>query len=187
MILIFISWILLSCSSAPLSVNHYLLHSPTPPSTTIGDLQKSSVTFDQVIIADYLRQVSLVIQMDDHKLYFSRQDIWAESLQTSFYKALKYDLNLSKNTMYVTSHQSSEQEITLKVKLEHFHITNHSSVISSGTYMLLGNNTQGVEKPFYFTLPLKQDGYPHAVSQLRKTVKTLAQQINQDIGQWQSK
>ncbi|MFT2092956.1 membrane integrity-associated transporter subunit PqiC [Paraglaciecola sp. 2405UD69-4] len=175
--------LLTSCTSAPLSVNYYLLHTPTPIASEAIS-KKTQIYFSSLSIADYLHQKSLVIQISQHELHFSRQDLWAEDLKQSFYKALKHDLNLSSGNQYGSTSPFSENELILKVNLEHFNITNEASVISSGTYRIQDNN-KWLDKPFYVSAPLLKNGYPHAVTQLRSTIETLAKQINADINQYQ--
>ncbi|MEO9946204.1 MAG: ABC-type transport auxiliary lipoprotein family protein [Paraglaciecola sp.] len=184
--IVFLSFFLVSCTSAPLSVNHYLLHTPTPVVTEAHNKQKTPIYFSSVTLADYLRQASLIIQLNEHELHYSRQDLWAEGLQSSFYKALKHDLNFYNPLQNITEPNSVENALTLKVNLQHFLITNRASVISSGTYSIKSKGANWLQKPFYFTIPLEKDGYPHAVSQLRKTIESLALQINQDIRNIQS-
>lgn len=179
--IVFLSVFLVSCTSAPLSVNHYLLHTPTPVVTGAHDKQKTPIYFSSVTLADYLRQASLIIQLNKHELHYSRQDLWAEKLEASFYKALHQDLNNSAQNRYIIEPDLAENALNLKVNLQHFLITNEASVISSGTYSIKLPSSDWLQKPFYFTIPLEKDGYPHAVTQLRKTIATLALQINQDI------
>jgi len=191
----------MSCTSNPLSVRYYLLHTPDNKvsSTTLETtaikttaVKTKPITVLRLLdVADYLRQSSLVMQVNQHELYYSRQDVWAEKLHSSFYKALLQDLNTSGQRYYVAS--SSPNAINavaaITVKLEHFHSTDASTVVSSGRYWLSANDPQTDKNKdlnqsshsFFFESQLKQDGYAHAVAQLRTLVVSLSQQIETDI------
>lgn len=183
--------LLISCTSEPLNVRYYLLHTPQPKVDIKSDVAKPIVVVQSLKIADYLGQSNLVLQVGEYELHYSRQDVWAEELQSSFYNALLQDLNSHGQRNYVAS--SSPEAITattsINIKLEHFHATDASTVVSSGRYWLSGNELKtGKNKvlatsshSFYLESELKQDGYSHAVEKLRTLVDNLAKQIEKDI------
>lgn len=183
--------LLISCTSNPLSVRYYLLHTPEGNLSTTTDSEKPIVVLHSLNVADYLRQTSLIMQIDQHELYYSRENVWAENLQSSFYKALLQDLNATGQRNYVTSSAPEAMEATtsIKIDLSHFHATDNSTVISSGRYWLTGNEHQLIENKkhalsshtFFFESELKQDGYAQAVRQLRTLVTSLSKQIEKDI------
>jgi uncharacterized lipoprotein YmbA len=188
--------LLIGCTSEPLSVRYYLLHTPenkfskmtlvTQPAKT-----KPIVVLQLLNVADYLRQSSLVIQINQHELHYSRQDVWAEKLQSSFYKALLQDLNAIGQRNYVpsSSPNSTHASATISIRLEHFHATDASTVVSSGHYWVSALNPKIVKSKdlvtsshaFFFESDLEQDGYVHAVEQLRTLVVSLSKQIERDI------
>jgi uncharacterized lipoprotein YmbA len=190
-----------SCTSKPLSVRYYLLHTPeikvsnttlvTKSTTSTPTKTKPIAVLQSLDVADYLRQSSLVMQVDQHQLYYSRQDVWAEKLQSSFYKALLQDLNATGQRNYVASDSpnATQAAAAVTIRLDHFHATDSSTVVSSGRYWLSGNNQQ-IDKVinltssshvFFFESDLKQDGYAAAVKQMRTLVTSLATQIEKDI------
>jgi uncharacterized lipoprotein YmbA len=183
--------LLISCTSEPLSVRYYLLHTPENKVTNTSDKTKPIAVLQLLNVADYLRQPSLVMQVDQHELHYSHQDVWAEKLHSSFFKALLHDLNTTGQRNYVAS--SSPEAINavsaISVKLEHFHATDVSTVVSSGRYWLSAHDRQNDNNKdlansshaFYFESELKQDGYAHAVEQLRTLVTSLSKQIEKDI------
>ena len=196
--------VLNSCTSTPLSVRYYLLHTPenkvsnttleAEPTATKSTETKTKAVLQSLDVANYLQQSSLVMQVDQHQLYYSRQDVWAEKLQSSFYKALLQDLNATSDRDYVASYSPSVSKaaVAISVKLEHFHATDSSTVISSGQYWLSVNDPQtsktGKSKQlatsshsFFFESQLEQDGYAHAVEKLRALVVGLSKQIEKDI------
>ncbi|WP_299073584.1 ABC-type transport auxiliary lipoprotein family protein [uncultured Paraglaciecola sp.] len=183
--------LLCSCTSAPVNIHYYLLHTPESHPISINDASKPTAALQPLSIADYLQQSSLVMQVNQNQLHYARQDLWAETLQSSFYKALLQDLNTygQRNYMPYTPPYSAQTEVTISVQLDHFHVTDTSSVISSGRYTLSnpsskdGNNrnTARSSHAFYFESELTQDGYAHAVEQLRSLVVLLSKQIEEDI------
>jgi uncharacterized lipoprotein YmbA len=188
---IFFGLLLVSCTSEPLDVRYYLLHTPSQPIKTTADQANLPIVLVQKIkLADYLRQSSMSMQIGQHEMYYSRQDVWAETLQSSFQKALLQDLNISTQHLYTHNFtpNTAQTMANIELKLEHFHATDDSTVITSGQYWITpttSKNTQNVSansivQNFYFELTLEEDGYPHAVKQLRKLVTMLSKQINQD-------
>jgi uncharacterized lipoprotein YmbA len=172
-------------------VRYYLLHTPEGNLPNTTDSEKPITVLQLLNVADYLRQTSLIMQIDQHELYYSRENVWAENLQSSFYKALLQDLNAIGQRNYVTSSapEAIEANASIKIDLSHFHATNNSTVVSSGRYWLTENDHQPIKNKkhalsshtFFFESELKQDGYAQAVRQLRALVTSLSKQIEKDI------
>lgn len=180
----------LGCSTAPVKINHYLLNTPKG-GVVQKELDLPLVLIKQVNIADYLRQANLVILLTQHEVYYSPQDVWAESLQSSFTQALLEELNNARTHHYigVNSPLAALASSTISIDLAHFHSTHLSTVVQSGRYWITTTSNKLIEKSdtaiteqkFYFELDLQQDGFAHAVDKLRETVTLLAQQINREI------
>lgn len=190
LILLFLG-LLASCTSKPLIMKYYVLHTPENKISDNSNKTKPMVLLQMVDVAEYLNQSGLVMQIDKYELYYSRQDVWAEKLQSSFYKALLEDLNATGQRVYV-EHNSPNAEFavaSIKVELEHFHATDTSRVVSSGRYWLSLSDPNVTEnkklttssQPFFFESELNQDGYAHAVEKLRTLINSLAKQIERDI------
>ena len=183
--------LLSSCTSKPLSVHYYLLHTPDNNVSHQVDESKPTVVLQLINVADYLQQSSLVMQIGQHELHYSHQDVWAEKLQASFYNSLLKDLNVAGQRNYVASSSPnvSLAVTSVAITLEHFHATDVSTVVSSGQYWLSENMTSTNQRKsvvasshsFFFESELKQDGYSHAVKQLRTLITRLAKQIETDI------
>ena len=183
--------LLISCTSEPLNVRYYLLHTPQNKVDIKSDVAKPIVVVQSLKIADYLRQSNLVLQVDEFELHYSRQDVWAEELESSFYNALLQDLNTygQRNYVAASSPEAISAATTIHLKLEHFHATDASIVVSSGGYWLSVNDLKAGENKkltttshsFYFESELTQDGYSHAVEKLRTLVGNLASKIEKDI------
>ena len=182
---------LFSCNSAPVNIHHYLLNTPMAVVAVQKNQTLPIVVLKQVNIADYLRQSNLVMLLAQHELYYSRQDVWAESLQSSFYQALLQELNQSSSHNYVSvqSPLADKASTSISIDLAHFHSTYLSTVVAAGNYWLATSSQKTnkndalsiTENSFYYELTLQHDGFAHAVNQLRETVTKLAHKINQDI------
>lgn len=173
-----------ACSSKPVDMNYYLL-SPAQAVMPNSQANKTQqVKVNRIVLADYLKQSSIVMQINDNQMYFSRQNLWAESLENAISNALLSELNQSSTTQF-NSHQISDNKTisaVLTLHIEHFHATDKSTVLSSGRYWLFEpNSQQTIEKPFYFSLPLEHDGFPHAISQQRLLLNLLAKDIRQQL------
>lgn len=183
--------LLLSCTSEPLNVRYYLLHTPQNTGDIKSATAKPIAVLQALSIADYLRQSSLVLQVDEHELHYARQDVWAEALQSSFYNALLQDLNTIglRNYVAATAPDAQGASTIIRVQLDHFHATDASTVVSSGRYWLSVKDLKGDKNNvmaaaahgFYFESELTQDGYAHGVEQLRTLVSHLANQIEKDV------
>jgi len=182
---------LLSCNSPPVKINHYLLSTPNNVEALKKHKTAGLVLLRQVSIADYLRQPNLVILLEQHKLYYSPRDVWAESLKSAFSQALLQDLNHSQAQRYinVNSPLADQANTSIQIDLAHFHSTHLSTVVMSGRYWLSAHSSEQekaepvsiTEHSFYYELDLQQDGFAHAVDQLRATVTLLGKQIDKDI------
>lgn len=180
---------LTACSSKPLSLNYYVLSTPLASTsqavTPTGVLAaQTHVLLQPVLLADYLNQSSLVMQIADHQMYFSRQDIWAERLDKAIQKTLLQDLNHSQRHQYraYPGVNTESNPLSLTVQIDYFHATFKSTVALAGRYWITDPRTQkSVEKTFNFSQVLKQDGYSHAVQQQRELLRLLATEIQQSL------
>ena len=178
--------VLQACTSAPININYYLLHTAEGQNVAQKSPQATKIVLGKIILADYLRQNSLVIQLNKNQLYYSPLDIWAESLDVGINKALLADLNQQTGDYQYTrfaAPQSTSATYELVIEIEHFLASNDSTVIASGNYWLIDKSTGKVtfSDNFYLQKDLSTDGYSHAVAQLRVLLNSLSQNINLKI------
>lgn len=149
--------------------------------------QSIKVVVQQIMLAEYLKQSNLAMQIDSHQLHYSRQNAWAEPLESAIAKALLNDLNgeksefvfLSKNGPLAYDHQYE-----LVLQIDHLIATDKSTVVTSGTYWFVSvdeNNVTNHKKQFSLERRLTEDGYLHSVSQLRMLLGELSGIIYSDI------
>jgi uncharacterized lipoprotein YmbA len=174
--------LLSSCSSSsdiPLETNYYLLNSQNSAQVQVG-INKTVVV--QVLeLPAYLHQPHLVMQLNKHQLHYARFDMWAEPLQTGFTKALITELNQNNiNTQFVTDELLSDEKSInkLTVRVDYFHPNTASKVVLSGVYWQKNSNKQGIiQQPFSFELLLSEDGYTHAITQMRELVSMMSESV----------
>ncbi|MFT4940818.1 MAG: putative lipoprotein YmbA [Paraglaciecola sp.] len=178
--------LLQACTSAPNNINYYLLHTAEAENLTKTPIPATKIVLAKIMLADYLRQNSLVLQVNKNQLYYSALDVWAESLEAGISKALLTDLNhQTDNYQYIryAAPDSKSANYELILEVEHFLATNDSKVIGSGNYWLVdkASGKHVFSDRFYLQEELNKNGYAHAVEQLRSLLHTLSQKINEDI------
>lgn len=183
----------IGCTSKPLDVHYYNLHSANKTTNTINTSTLNKVVVEPIKIAGYLQQASLVMQISKHEMFYSRQHVWAEGVSNTFHKALMQDLNeeqaLEPQFHFIDRRaiQNTLATSRITIELEHFHTTNSSQVVAAGKYVILNEENglddlrSSVNQSYYFELTLEKDGYGHSVEQLRKLINLLAKQINVDL------
>jgi uncharacterized lipoprotein YmbA len=176
--------LLQACTSAPENVNYYLLHTAAEGKLAHKSAPVVKIVLAKIILADYLRQNSLVLQVNNNQLYYSALHIWAENLEAGISKALLTDLNQQdSHYQYVryTAPSSESASHELIIEMEHFLATNDSTVIGSGNYWLLdkASGKQVLSDKFYLQGELTKDGYAHAVEELRTLLSALSKNINE--------
>jgi uncharacterized protein len=173
---------LTSCSSSseiPLETNYYLLNSEYKAKKSLNI--KKTVTVEVLELPAYLHQPHLVMQLNTHQLHYARFDMWAEPLQTGFTKALISELNTNnKNIQFVTSEfKPNDNNLDkLVIQVDYFHPSTESKVILSGVFWRENNEEEyKAQQPFYFESLLNDDGYTHAVVQMRQLVSLMSASV----------
>ena len=175
---------LMACSSKPLNLNYYVLSTPQAAVPNQHSVSRVQIILQPILLADYLKQSSLVMQIAEHQMYFSRQDIWAERLDKAIQKTLLEDLNRSQHAQFraYPGLAGESNTLSLTVQIDYFHPTFNSTVVSAGRYWIVDpSSQQSLEKTFYLSLKLTQDGYAHAVEKQRELLQLLANEIQQNL------
>ena len=192
---------LLGCSSSsPIETKYYLLNSPTSlheegsPTVSNDILLQKIANKEKILItintADYLQQPFLVMQIDQHTLHYAQSHLWADPLHKEISNAITADLNaMNTQSHFVVarSHQVNKSFSTLTINIEHFHASDTGNVILSGNFKKTNINDthsssishSNEHNKFYLEQALTEDGYTHAVFQMRKALKRLALKIIQ--------
>ncbi|GAA6185522.1 MULTISPECIES: PqiC family protein [Aliiglaciecola] len=167
------------------NVHYYLLDNAASISMPDDIAQRpTTVAIQTIELADYLKQASLNMQMDNHQVFYSKQHYWAQPLQTSIRNSLLNDLNKTSKTAYFVDPQLvnfKQADLTLGLKINHFLPTYESKVVLAGQYWIYNdqsnrNLTDSIYN-FKYELPLAENGYGHAVGKLRNLLEQLSKDI----------
>ena len=194
--LVCLALLLSACSSAPKKeTNYYLLNTHV-----VNDISQNralnNLAVDDVLIKvrlpEYLMQPNLVIQMGKHRLHYARYHLWAENLQPAITKALVAEMKkimLEKSSIdssinrssynFVERAQGRQGQKSFTLQIDHFYPNDRSQVIMSGKFWVTGFNHRNASQSqqFHFEQTLQNDGYPHAVLQMRGLVSRLAEYL----------
>jgi uncharacterized lipoprotein YmbA len=166
-------------SKVPSETNYYLLNSQSVAKPLV--IINQTVAVKVLELPAYLHQPHLVMQLNKHQLHYARFDMWAEPLQSGITKALIHDLNLNnKHIQFVANGFLSDNNKANKliVRVDYFHPSTASKVILSGVFWKESSESQNiVQQPFSFELLLDEDGYTHAIAQMRQLISTMSESV----------
>jgi len=168
-----------SSSQASLETNYYLLNSQHSTQSPVKI--NKTVAVKVLELPAYLDQPYLVMQLNKHQLHYARFDMWAEPLQVGFTKALLNDLNQNNNGVQFVSDQFQPDVKSVNkliIRVDYFHPSTASKVILSGVFWRENNERKViVPQAFSFELLLNEDGYTHAIAQMRRLVTMMSASI----------
>jgi len=168
------------CASETVPVNYYLLTSNSAQGVTQQTLgNKPAVVLDSVEVANYLRQSGIVMQTADTQVQISKRHLWAETLDVALPKFLFQELQKQSddfNFYLKNSDFIPRTDYRLLVHIDSFQANDNGEVICSGRYQIISqtNDELAVTVDFNFKRALENDGYDHAIEQLRSLVGEIA-------------
>ena len=160
-------------SNAPPSISYYLLDEAQP--TQAGATTAKSVAVAPVVLAEYLSLPNLVLKQSDHRITVASYHLWADPLAPSIKRAIKNDLSMEQPQISFVDTCTSCDLITLYV--DHFYPEQAGDAVLAGRYTIKRTNGKTEDQAFILRAPLKSDGYPAAVQQMRLLVSELAEGI----------
>ena len=184
--------LLASCASSSPTLNYYLLDSGAGTSTIVGagpvnTQNRPLVLLGDVTLSEFLRQSSLLVQLEDHEMHYALNHVWAEPLVDAIPKALLKDLRHHSSEFNFergTTEWFGKEGYSVKIQIDQFHPNTDQQVVMAGRYW--GTRTDSGEtiaKDFSLTDALTQDGYGHAVVKMRRLITSLAMQLLTTIKQ----
>jgi len=176
---------LAACASNAPSLNYYLLdsgaNSSIVGSPSINNTEKSLVLISDISLSEFLRQSSLLVQLEDHEMHYALNHVWAEPLADAIPKALLKDLRRSGAEFSFergTTQWFGKEAYQIKIQIDQFHPNAQQQVLLSGRYWVTNTDRdETIAYDFALTDSLTQDGYGHAVVKMRRLLTTLAKQI----------
>lgn len=177
--------LLSACSSAPVTLKHYLLDQQLNAYQGQTYNGETLVTLQRIKLARYLQQSQLAMLQQDNQLYFASQHVWAEELNHGISRALRNDINQQQDMYIFAANEPGQKQsqYQLQIQIDHLVATDQSKVMLAGKFWLMQQQELKASTPFYFEASLSQDGFDHAVSQQRKLLSQLAEKITQVIQQ----
>jgi uncharacterized lipoprotein YmbA len=178
--------LLASCASSSPSLNYYLLDSGAGASTIVGSTQvntqgKPLVLVGEVTLSEFLRQSSLLVQLEDHEMHYALNHVWAEPLVDAIPKVLLKDLRRNSSEFNFergTTEWFGKEAYRLKIQIDQFHPNTEQQVVMSGRYWVTETESgDTIARDFSLTDTLTQDGYGHAVVKMRRLMTGLAESL----------
>ena len=176
---------LVSCATPSPSLNYYLLDSGVGSTSIVGTAEQNKnerlVLVGDVTLGEFLRQSSLLVELDDNEMHFAMNHVWAEPLVDEIPKVLLKDLrrnNTEFNFKRATAEWFGKEAYSLKIQIDQFHPNAKQEVIMSGRYWVTDTGTgQTKEKDFLLSDTLTEDNYGHAVVKMRRLITLLAESL----------
>lgn len=167
-----------SCSSAPSSLNYYLLHSTDSVPLTQNSVQRTLV-LDKITLPEYLKHKGLVYQTSDTSLHISTAHLWAEPMDEGLSKVLSSAL-ADKQILLQRGDQLSDEEAThITLHIDDFISTYKGDVVFSGQYTVSSVQKGTSIHSFKFKAPIENDGFSSSIQAMRNTIAQLAQHLSQ--------
>ena len=176
---------LVSCATPSPSLNYYLLDSGVGSTSIVGTAEQNKnerlVLVGDVTLGEFLRQSSLLVELDDNEMHFAMNHVWAEPLVEQIPKVLLKDLRRS-NTEFHFERETSEwfgkEVYSVKIQIDQFHPNAKQEVVMSGRYWVTDiGSGQTKEKDFFLSDTLTEDNYGHAIVKMRRLITVLSESL----------
>ena len=176
---------LVSCATPSPSLNYYLLDSGVGSTSIVGTVEQNKnerlVLVGDVTLGEFLRQSSLLVELDDNEMHFAMNHVWAEPLVEQIPKVLLKDLRRS-NTEFHFERETSEwfgkEVYSVKIQIDQFHPNARQEVVMSGRYWVTDiGSGQTKEKEFFLSDTLTEDNYGHAIVKMRRLITVLSESL----------
>ncbi len=169
-----------ACTSAPTSLNYYLLHSTdSMPLTQSG--ANRTIVLDKITLPDYLKHRGLVYQTSDTNLHISTRHLWAEPVEEGLTKVLASALADNQISLYRGDQYPNEESMHITLHISDFISTYEGEVVFSGQYTISSAAEDGSIHSFKFSASLENDGFPSSIKAMRNTIMQLAQHVEQNF------
>jgi uncharacterized protein len=174
-------WGLSACSNSSTAPHYYAIALPDEQTTPAAPNQHPVIAVNDVELADYLNSIGIVYQQDDVQLTTASQHRWAEALDKQLTRSLLQNLRAQlPNWQWQNGTAAVTNLAQLQVKIRGFHGKADGNAVISGEWTLVKGNKQ-YSGQFQQNYPLRDDGYPALVRELRtgwqQTTSQLALQL----------
>lgn len=158
-------------------VNYYVLDTqPVAP----GKTAKTTATMVSIVeLPEYLDQPNIVLRDASQRLHVAYYHSWAEDLASAIRRVLISELNRADSAIRFT--MRCENCAQLNIVIDHFYPTTQGEVVLAGEYQVINADRLLFSEVFLIKTALAEDGYEHAVQQMRNAIIRLARDINGKI------
>ncbi|NMH59380.1 PqiC family protein [Alteromonas ponticola] len=168
------------CASQSINLNYYLLHSPHSDNKA-GQQPGYQLSLQKLVLPEYLKQRSLVMQTSPTTLHFSPQHVWAEPVQSGMIKALEDSLWQQHQILSVPAglaqHNDALSSADVAIVVDDFLPTSDGQAVLRGKYWIMYADQSKTMHIFNLQRPLEEDGFDHAVLQMQQLVAELSGHI----------
>ena len=168
------------CTSAPTSLNYYLLHSTNSMPLMHSAAQKA-IILDKITLPEYLKQRGLVYQTSDTNLHISTRHLWAEPVEEGVTKVLTSALADKKVSLNRGDQYLNEESTHLSLHIEDFISTYEGDVVFSGQYTISSTANGTSFHPFKFKATIENDGFSSSIKAMRNAITQLALHVDQSL------
>ncbi len=176
--------ILSGCASQSINLNYYLLHSPNSDNKT-EQQPRFQLSLQKLVLPEYLKQRSLVMQTSATTLHFSSQHVWAEPVQSGMIKALENALWEKHQILSVPAgladYKQGLPNADVAIIVDDYLPTFDGKAILRGKYWVIYPDQNKKMHIFNLQRTLDEDGFDHAVVQMQKLVNELSAHIADNV------
>lgn len=167
------------CAAKSVSLTYYLLHAPAATVHNTSADARAYVHITSLQIPDYLKQRNLAMQTSASTLHFAPKHVWAEPLNSGLTQAISESLWQTSQILVIPLDIAppTGDTVAIRIQIDDFIATYDGDVVLKGQYWLQGNGSTSQGQLFDFRMPLKQDGFEHAVAAMRNLVMQLSEDI----------
>ncbi|MEM0954088.1 MAG: ABC-type transport auxiliary lipoprotein family protein [Pseudomonadota bacterium] len=167
--------LLVSCASAPVEPQYYLLRSDTQ--TVSRPLQPSAdLAIGEVTIAPYIDQQGLVLQTQDGQIRAARYHRWAEPIPAAIISFLTLEVSAELGIDILPARISSA-DVVFGVRIDQMHGTAEGEAVLVAYWWITRGGELKASYQFAQAAPLSEDGYAALALAERKLLKQLASRI----------
>lgn len=171
--------LLAGCSSTPAEQHYYLLRGETPSKTR--DLQPSSrFAMGQLVVAPYVDQSGLILEVGPGKIRPARNHQWAEPMAGALRNLMLLEVSRAVGAD-VFPEAMSDAPLTFNVRIDQLHGTMGGDALLVAYWWIDSAGEELTTYQFSETRALAQDGYPALADAQKALLKELAERIGESL------
>lgn len=174
-----------ACGSNPVEDRYYslVLAADDASQAVRTDAAMAVLVVGPIQLPEYLQRPGLALQVGANEIRTANHHFWAEPLDEAIAKVLVRDISSETRDIVVerdVGRWTEGGDCRLRIEFDKFHATDRARVVSSGRYWLSASES-AARREFDMTQTISADGYAHAVTALRQSLRTLATQIAEAV------